>query len=229
MRKRVLLVVEFLALAIYLTSGPVSAQILRPAATLAYVVPQDFDPPRVVTFLEDGELRTTDDQGDLLTGDVLLTDGLELHGRISGEENFQNIVEIHMAFSPFPGHVTIQRTAHFGFARWKVANYSLGAQKFFRFIKKPRAAPLNDDFDPNPDGEPDRSFARLSATVRNDADNTFAQALFSFRAFVSPASAEAALETLGAHQAAVPEPGALALLVGLLAGSLPLFRRIRRR
>lgn len=168
------------ALAFGLAAMPASAQ----KATIRYIVPQDLDPPVLLTFRQSGETRTTDDRGNPLTGRALLDNGLEQHGRIPSTENgrFSDIVEVHMFFT-FAGEVDIQTEARFNYGLWRVFNESNGAQKFWRLIKAPDSAPINDSFDPDPQGPPDESFGLMLAQVENDPGGSFANAALAFRAF----------------------------------------------
>jgi len=218
--KRLFFVVGILALTACLAAVPASAQ----RAKVTYVVPQDFDPPSEVTFRRDRETRTADDQGTPLTGLTLLENGLELHGQIFDPDGqfFRDIVEIHMSFGPFDGAVEIQPESRFGFQLWQVVEERISSDRgpnvrAFRFLKQPNSAPINDNFDPNPQGSPDQSFALLLATIEDDPNGSFQNALFTFQAFTT------------FQGGIVPEPGARALLAGLLVGGLPLLRRIRRR
>jgi len=180
MLKRLISVAGILAALFCLVGDSACAQ----KSNITYVVPQDFDPPNLLTFRRDGETRTTDDQGVPLTGRVLLENGLELHGRIpsDGGNTFEDIVEVQIFFT-FAGEVNIRPEARFGFEAWRVFDESEGRQRFFRFLKMPKSAPINDAFDPNPQGAPDESFALLLASVVDDPNNTFAEASFVFRAF----------------------------------------------
>lgn len=215
MSRRLIVFIGVLALAGCLLAVPTSAQV--PKATIRYIVPQDLDPPSLVTFRVDGETRTLDDQGTPLTGRILLESGVELHGQVPSGSAFDDLLEIHMSFSPFAGDVDILPESRFGFQPWRVIEVRRRSEHLFRFIKRPNSAPINDGFDPNPNGDPDQSFSLLTASVENDPGGSFATASFSFQAFTTY------------QGGVVPEPGPLALGTGLLIGSLPLLRRLRRR
>jgi len=212
-----------------LASTTAYAQVLP--ITFNFSVPRPLDPPTLVIFTAPG---TQTVGGIDLIGDqsVPFSAGTEVHSRIPGESG--GILDIdalevqfdysgQISINPPPGPPTP------GYVNWTVQSLLVTNNHYdivFVSAFQPFSAPINDNFDPGPLYPTHTSFAGLGVT----GDPT------ALAAFVlqNPANnVKISTVTIGQERkgnAAVPEPGAVALFggAGFTLGGWLLARRRRK-
>lgn len=196
---------------------PLSATAQR-TSRITFVMPQSVDPVRL-TVTQDGFEYTNsdgsvpgDNAGPQIRGLTFLppendgAGGLEVHGAIPGPiESFVPIQEVVLRTNYLGAVIEIESIVAPEFTQfdpWLAIDASVPNERIFRFIKQPGSATLNIN-----------QYFGLFRAVSDDPD--FAAAPFTVTGYTSIQG--------------VPEPGSVALLLALTAGSaVPLLRRRRK-
>ena len=198
---------------------PLSATAQARLSRITFVMPQSVDPVRV-TITQNGFPYTKidsgtpgDNSGAPITGLTFLpphvsgSGGLEVHGAIPADiVGFIPVVEVVLRTRYLGGTIDIDSIVDPdfpSFAPWLAIDASGPNERIFRFIKQSGSAELNVE-----------SFFGLFSAVTDDPD--FASAPFSVTGYTT------------IQGSPVPEPGAVALLLGAAVGGVSLLRRRRK-
>ena len=214
----------------FLSASPVKAQQVDPIV-INFHVPETVDPNKKIYL--DGTTNTFTATGaDLVNSNYPSQLGVELHSVApgTGDGFIKDITSFSITFN-WAGNVTIDSQANGSYSPWTYTGGLVGdSNTLYTYtftMPDNSSAPINDNFDPFANSYltnynpylPTQSFATVTVSGSNDTTTAFA----------SQNTGQSIVfqgQSLGQDRSSVPEPGAIALIVGSAAlGGLALNRR----
>lgn len=193
--------------------------------SLSFFEPELVDPNQVLTYVNPNAQSVNGSA--LIPASFPTTKGIEIHSAIPSGGGIRDITELTLHFTYLSDDLSVQSLATSGYMPWTITSVT-SVSGFYTVVltetsPPPVMAPINNNYVPGGGNPFNQSFATLSVSGNASELTTFASQNANNGVSITPTG-------LGQTRFAVPEPGAIALLSGLVVtAGLFSMTRLRRR